>query len=93
MRKNDYVNILNFYKLSLPLKKTMKNIKKKATRVISNKFCKCIKALEKTKLPSVAIGICTRSVINRKGLKRGKWTCNKSKNKTKKNILVLQKRK
>jgi len=91
MKNEDYINILNFYKLSLP--GTMKNIKRKASRVISNKFCRCIKALETKYKSGKAIGICTRSVINRKGFKRGKWTCDKSKNKTKKNILVLRNKK
>ena len=67
----DYKKILTFYKLSIP--KTYKKIKKKAEKIISKKFCSCIKKVqEKFKKEGIAIGICTKSVVNGKGYKRGK---------------------
>ena len=72
----DYKKILTFYKLSIP--KTYKKIKKKAEKIISKKFCSCIKKVqEKFKKEGIAIGICTKSVVNGKGYKRGKFTCKK----------------
>jgi len=72
----DYKKILKFYKLSIP-KKT-ENIKKKADKIIAKKFCSCIKKVQqKFKKEGIAIGICTKSVITRKGYKRGKFKCKK----------------
>ena len=72
----DYKKILKFYKLSIP-KKT-ENIKKKADKIIAKKFCSCIKKVQqKFREEGIAIGICTNSVITRKGYKRGKFKCKK----------------
>ena len=72
----DYKKILTFYKLSIP--KTYKKIKKKAEKIISKKFCSCIKKVqEKFKKEGIAIGICTKSVVNGKGYKRGTFKCKK----------------
>ena len=72
----DYKKILKFYKLSIPEK--TKNIKKKADKIIAEKFCSCIKKVQqKFKEEGIAIGICTNSVINKKGYKRGKFKCKK----------------
>ena len=73
---SDYKKILKFYKLSIP--KKSKNIKKKADKIIAKKFCSCIKKVQKKfKKEGIAIGICTKSVITRKGYKRGKFRCKK----------------
>ena len=73
---SDYKKILKFYKLSIP--KKSKNIKKKADKIIAKKFCSCIKKVQqKFKKEGIAIGICTKSVITRKGYKRGKFRCKK----------------
>ena len=73
---SDYKKILKFYKLSVP--KKSKNIKKKADKIIAKKFCSCIKKVQqKFKKEGIAIGICTKSVITRKGYKRGKFRCKK----------------
>lgn len=73
---SDYKKILKFYKLSIP--KKSKNIKKKADKIIAKKFCSCIKKVQqKFKKEGIAIGICTKSVITRKGYKRGKFKCKK----------------
>ena len=73
---SDYKKILKFYKLSIPKKSI--NIKKKADKIIAKKFCSCIKKVQqKFKKEGIAIGICTKSVITRKGYKRGKFKCKK----------------
>jgi len=47
----------------------------KTKRLISNKFCNCLKKLEPSYGPR-SIGICTASIFNKKGLKRkGQFTC------------------
>jgi hypothetical protein len=81
-RKNlstsDYKKILKFYKLSIP--KNRKTFKKKAEKIITKKFCSCIKKVaKKFKKEGIAIGICTKSVVRGKGFKRGKFRCKKSK--------------
>jgi len=72
----DYKKILKFYKLSVP--KNKKSIEKKANKIIADKFCSCIKKVQqKFREEGIAIGICTNSVITRKGYKRGKFKCKK----------------
>jgi len=73
---SDYRKILKFYKLPMP--KNASNIRKKGDKIIAKKFCSCIKKVRaKFKKEGIAIGICTKSVINRKGYKRGKFKCKK----------------
>ena len=73
---SDYKKILKFYKLSVP--KNKKKLEKKANKIIADKFCSCIKKVQqKFREEGIAIGICTNSVINRKGYKRGKFKCKK----------------
>jgi len=72
----DYRKILKFYKLSIP--KKVSNLRKKGDKIIAKKFCSCIKKVRtKFKKEGIAIGICTKSVITRKGIKRGKFNCKK----------------
>ena len=73
---SDYRKILKFYKLSIP--KNASNIRKKGDKIIAKKFCSCIKKVRaKFEKEGIAIGICTKSVVNRKGYKRGKFKCKK----------------
>ena len=73
---SDYKKILKFYKLSVP--KNKKKLEKKANKIIADKFCSCIKKVQqKFREEGIAIGICTNSVINRKGYKRGNFKCKK----------------
>ena len=53
------------------------NIKKKAKRILANKFCRCIKMVSKNE--STSIPICKKSVFHNKGLTIGKFTCKKRK--------------
>jgi hypothetical protein len=69
---NDYKKILNFYKISIP--KSKKMIKIEAEKIIATKLCRCIKKVG-LENESKSIGICTKTILNRKGLTRGKFKC------------------
>jgi hypothetical protein len=71
---NDYKKILEYYGKNIPKSKRL--LKMQAEKIISNKLCRCIKKFDK-KYESKAIGICTKTVINNKGFKRGNFTCKK----------------
>jgi len=74
LTKKDYIKILTYYKLSIP--KKIGTLKKKAESVLADKLCRCIKKVD-PKDEGRAIGVCTRSVINKKGLTRGTFKCKK----------------
>jgi hypothetical protein len=80
LNTNDYKQILEFY--NLPIPRTSSLIKTEAEKILSDKLCRCIKKLEPIK-ESRAIGICSKTIFNRKGLTRGKFNC-----KGKKNIII-----
>jgi len=72
--KSDYSKILDYYGLTVP--KNQEELKTSAEKILAKKLCSCIKKVD----PSAnaeprAIGICTKAVINRKGLSRGKFKC------------------
>ena len=75
LKKQNYIDILNFYHIPIP--KTLTSIKKKANNILSRKFCKCLKKLE-PKYKSAAIGICSKTIITKKGFSRGNFTCKKT---------------
>lgn len=78
---NDYVDVLQFYKMDMAgLKK--KEVKIKAEHLLATKLCKCIKNVKRRKgttkaNESRAIAICYDSVIRKKGLKTFKFKCKK----------------
>jgi hypothetical protein len=84
-------NILVFFPGSID----MECKKIKATNILASKLCRCIKKVDKTN-EGKSIGICSKTIINNKGYKRGNFTCKKKetiilskkikKNKTKKII-------
>ena len=43
-------------------------------QIISEKLCKCIKKLD-TEFEEKSIAICSKSILNNKNLKRGKFKC------------------
>jgi hypothetical protein len=94
---NDYKHILEYY--NKPLPKSARLLKKNAEKILSSKLCRCIKKMTpRNKNEGRAIGMCTRTVINSKGFKRGKFTCKKAnyikltkKNVTKKSISAFKK--
>ena len=69
---NDYKYILQYYNISIPESNT--HLQSIAEKIISEKLCKCIKKLE-PKYEEKSVGICTRTIINRKGFFRGKFQC------------------
>ncbi len=71
---NDYKRILDFYEKPIPKSKHL--IKKQAEEMIATKLCRCIKKIDKEN-EARSIGICTKTIINNKGFKRGKFTCKK----------------
>jgi hypothetical protein len=89
LNNDDYKKILEYYKKPIP--KSSRLLKKTAIKILASKLCKCIKKVDPIN-EAKSIGICTKSVINRKGLSRGKFTCKKKetislkKSKTMRNI-------
>jgi hypothetical protein len=75
---SDYKNILGFYNQTIPKNKT--DLKAAAEDILALKLCSCIKKinpiLSKKNEPR-AIGICSKSVFNNKGLSRGTFKCKK----------------
>lgn len=69
---DDYKKILEFYKISVP--KSKRILKKKAEKILAIKLCRCIKKVD-IENEARSIGICTKTVLNRKGFTRGKFKC------------------
>jgi hypothetical protein len=74
LNNKDYIDILKYYKKQIPKSKRL--LKIEAEKILASKLCKCIKKIDPIN-ESKSIGICTKSVINRKGYIRGKFTCKK----------------
>jgi len=76
LHNEDYIDILKYYKLQVPKSKRL--IQLEAEKILSSKLCKCIKkvnSVSNTKNEARAIGICTKTIFNNKGLTRGKFKC------------------
>lgn len=76
LTKKDYVKILEYY--DDPIPNSYKQLKKRAETILANKLCRCIKKVSSPKDEERGIGICTRSIFNKKGLTRGTFKCKKS---------------
>ena len=72
LNNSDYITILNYY--NKPIPKSNKILKIAAEKILSLKLCRCIKKIN-TPNEGRAIGICTKTIFNRKGFARGKFTC------------------
>jgi hypothetical protein len=72
LTSNDYKQILEYYKKQIP--KSRRLLKNNAEHILAEKLCKCIKKIE-PKNEARSIGICTKTIFNRKGYTRGKFTC------------------
>jgi hypothetical protein len=72
LNRNDYKQILEYYDMKIP--RTYRLIKIAAEKILSKKLCRCIKKVD-TQNEGRSIGICTKSIFNRKGLTRGKFKC------------------
>ena len=74
MNNDDYIQLLNYYKIPLPNSKKL--IKEEGEKILALKLCKCIKKVNNKEINEPkAIGICTKTIFNRKGLTRGKFKC------------------
>ena len=69
---NDYKKILEFYKIPIP--KSKRILQKKVEKILAIKLCRCIKKVD-IENEARSIGICTKTIFNRKGLTRGKFRC------------------
>ncbi len=74
LTNTDYKKILDFY--NKPIPKSKRLLRVQAEKLLVSKLCRCIKRVDKEN-EARAIGICTKSIINSKGLVRGKFTCKK----------------
>ena len=83
LNHTDYIKILKYYKMRIP--NSAKTVKRAAEQMVATKLCRCIKKVGSDLAASqskaigepAAIGICTRSVINGKGLRSGSFKCAK----------------
>ena len=71
---SDYIKILNYY--DIPIPKNKKQLIHEAENILADKLCKCIKKVDINN-ESKSIGICTKTIYNRKGLTRKSFTCKK----------------
>ena len=72
---NDYKKILEYYKQPLPQSRRL--LKLNAEKILSQKLCRCIKKVDVNN-EARSIGICTKTIFNRKGYTRGKFKCKKN---------------
>ena len=72
LNNSDYKQILEYYKKPIPKSKRL--LKISAEKIMSEKLCRCIKKVDKVN-EARAIGICTKTIFNRKGYTRGKFKC------------------
>ena len=52
---------------------------KKASRNLTNKFCRCIKGVRRKTKEGIAIAICTKSVLQTRGKTLKKFKCRDNK--------------
>lgn len=74
LTNKDYVSILKYYNINIPKSKRL--LKIHAEKIMAEKLCKCIKKLDPVN-ESKSIGICTKTIFNRKGFTRGQFECKK----------------
>ena len=91
----DYKAILRFYDIDYSRMKN-KKIKTIAENALATKLCRCIKKVD-PKDEARSIGICTDSVVTKKGLRISGFSCKKGpklkrNRKTKKSLSKLGKR-
>ena len=72
----EYKKILKYY--GLPIPSSARRIKTLAEKILTKKYCSCIQKVKKEGgNKKTAISVCTDSVIHKKGLQRGAYTCKK----------------
>ena len=71
---DEYKKILEYYKMTIP--RSRRILKNTTEKTLAKKLCRCIKKINTKFTPEPrAIGICTKSIFNRKGLTRGTFKC------------------
>ena len=75
---NEYKKILRYYKLPIPTSKH--RIKTIAENILTKKYCSCIQKVKRESGSKLAIPVCTKSVLQKKKLHRGSFTCKKKPN-------------
>jgi len=95
LTNSDYKKLLEFYDQKIPKSKRL--LKKNAENILAEKLCRCIKKISPGGEESRSIGICTKTILNRKGIKRSRFTCKTKKTisglrKTKKNLTIKSKK-
>jgi len=73
LTNEDYTKILQFYNIKIP--DSTEKIQQMAEDIIAKKLCRCIKKSSSGFTEPRSIGICTKSIFNKKGFTRGKFTC------------------
>lgn len=75
LTKADYIAILEYYNIS-HAKLSSKDLKERSEKILATKLCRCIKKVDpEVKDKPRAIAICNNSVITKKNLKVGRFTC------------------
>jgi peptide deformylase len=77
LNATDYKKILEYYKLKIPTRSTLSNLKKRAEKALVKKICNCTKKLKSQMSETKAIGVCANSVLKRKNLMYHRFTCKK----------------
>ena len=77
LNATDYKKILEYYKLKVPTRLTLNNLKKRAEKALIKKICNCTKKLKSQVGETKAIGICVNSVLKKKKLIYHRFTCKK----------------
>jgi hypothetical protein len=72
LSNNDYKKILELYEKPIP--QTNKLLKSEAEKIMATKLCRCIKKLEPSN-EARSIGICTKTIFNKRGFTRGNFKC------------------
>jgi hypothetical protein len=72
LTNKDYIKILEYYKKTIPKSKRL--LKMEAEKMLASKLCRCIKKIDPVN-EAKSIGICTKTIINRKGFSRGAFKC------------------
>ena len=75
LTNKDYIIILKYYNKNIPKSKML--IKAQAEKIMAQKLCKCRKKIDPI-YEAKSIGICTKTIFNRKGLTRGQFQCKKT---------------
>lgn len=72
LNDTDYKKILEYYNMDIPRSKRL--LQNTAEKILATKLCRCIKKVD-VQNEARSIGICTKTIINRKGYTRGAFKC------------------